>query len=247
MSREELSTMCTIHLRTRKPDTFYTEFSSWAASIDVALFFIRGRERTAYISVIDTKELLANPTNVIVHVPRLAPLGVPYGYHWEYLAHGVISSSTAHKAIPVSTFMNAGVSCQYGFGLRMAEPLIHPLSDLEIRSAVTVATQYRLGEEDSPDHKFGVVIMLAILCLKKRDLTLWRDKHEARKIAVILDEHIVRAGFDVPLSWYAEDTALVMDAVYLANFGEVEQLIHMLQAIAKLRHGRGSRTRRPPQ
>lgn len=247
MSCKKLSTMCNLHLTAAtRFGRFHTEFSSWAASLEVALDFVRDREHEAYISIIDTRELSRKPSkNVIVHVPLLAPLGV-MSYPEEYLAHGVIRSSTAHKAIPAFAFFS--VSFQYPIASYMNMAGSHPaepLSDQEIERAVKVAKQFRLGEEGSPNHhKFGTVVMLAILCSKRRDGRLWKGEDEACSVASRLNRYIVREGFVVSEEWYS---GLIAENVYVEDFDDVKQLIHMMQAIANWRYGRASRRRAPEQ
>lgn len=230
LSRQELEAMCWNHLTGVHG---YTEFSSWASSLAVALHFVRrAQAEDHFISIIDTNEF-ANP---IFHVPSLAPiLGMSHWDH-EYLAYGVITG-TSHRAVPLQALLNIGITLPQT-SIRTipgTEPgRIVVISTTELENAQLVAQLY--GE------KFGAAVMIAILCLKKRDRFLWRDGTHG--VAEIINENLLQAGFEVPQDLCA-DVSILTDEVYTIDFGEVEQMIRMLRAIVDLRYGRGAREKRP--
>jgi hypothetical protein len=168
LSNHEFRTLTSKHLN-RRP--WSTQFSSWASSLQVAIFF---GARTlwnvcskCHISIVDTKMLKTQ--NVFVHVPSIAWLNPNYtGYPHEYLAHGVISGP-AHKAIPLSAFNDIGLPFDENSGHDLwIRPSVHrlheyhaPISISEVQNALNVAKVYG-GDFVAP-------VMAAILTLKKRD------------------------------------------------------------------------------
>jgi hypothetical protein len=237
LPRAELRDMCQAHLgKTRRPPVFYTELSSWAASLAVALDFgFRRFSSSVFISVIDTTEL---PQNVIIHVPFLHPILGENGsqYPWEYLAHGIICGS-ALKAVRLQDILNIGTidyptpwrlnGMKACFTSQHSHP---PISEEEITAAKIAGQMY--------GHKFGAVVTLAILCLRKRDCNFWQGGTKGQE--EVLEASL--SGFDIPTSWRA-DLTIMRDVVNVTGFGEVEQMIRMLRAIVNLQHKRRMRSR----
>lgn len=231
LTREELRDMCAIHLAWEAPAGYQTEFSSWSPSIEFAARFCY-TDPSAYISIIDTKEL----SNVIVHVPQLHSVhkGKFDRKTWEYLAHGVISGS-ALKAVPLQAFRDIGAAPFLRAEMR-------PYTELEWRSyglpisAKEISDAESVGRQYGP--KFGAAVMLAILCAKQRDRNLWRDGTNG--VDKTLEASM--SAFDIPQDLCA-DASILTDIVYTRGFGDVEQMIRMLRAIVNLRYGRGARLR----
>lgn len=225
LTHQELHNMTCAHLQgTHHPKT---EFSSWAASLQVAFRYARN---TGFISIIDTKEL--EHQNVIIHVPSLRPIiGGMASFPEEYLAHGVISGR-AHKAIPVSAFLKAGCTIDHFQtlgGLGYTSHRTFSISDQDLANAKQVATQYGAS--------FAAPIMIAVLTLKQRDAHYWRDGFKD----VHLQVNAAMKEFAVPKKLCADATVLT-DIVHCNGFGEVEQMLRLLRAIVELRHGKGART-----
>lgn len=227
----ELRATCYLHLAWKSPMGYATEFSSWAASLEVAARFANMGKTSAFISVIDTKEL----SNAIIHVPQLEPLLKNFGQKsWEYLAHGVIRGSS-HKAIPLQAMININAPIFSKTSMRLYtavqwSSIKAPISMQDIVNARSVGRLY--------GRKFGAAVMLAIICMKQRDRTLWRDGTNG--VDQLLEENM--SEFDIPAELCA-DGSILTDIVYTTNWGEVEQMIRMLRAIVDLRHGRGVRAR----
>lgn len=217
LTKKELSRMCDRHLNTEKYSHFYTEFSSWAADIQVAFRFARNGGPDVFISVIDTQLLPERIT--IIHVPALEPILHYSDYDWEYLAHGVIKGP-AYKAVPIKAMLDIGISLHYD--LRTPTPsssVVEVISTTEIENVVTVAKQYGT--------KFGAAVMVAILCLKQRDRNLWRDG--TCGVERRLNEYMLAAGFEI------SDHFLTTRNVYTFSYGGLAQMIRMLRAIVALR------------
>lgn len=231
------------HLRWRSEYTdFHTELSSWAASLQVVFTFARwfSNKHSIYISIIDTTEL----PNTIVHAAALEPIIRVCYWQWEYLAHGVISGD-AHKAVPLQSMMNIGIPYSLDmtplmpvYGTDDKTPEIPDISAVEFQDAQTVAVQY--------GNKFGAAVIIAILCLKQRDSTLWRCGTNG--VELQLNEYLLNADFDIP-ELFCTDKSILTDIVYTKGYEGLEQMIRMLQAVVDLRYGKGARnkgiTRRP--
>ena len=86
-------------------DDVPTEFSSWAASLNLAMRFAERRPFSSHISIIDTKHL-TSPVE-IYYVPDLEFLGLtPYG--GEYIVHGIVEGEH-HRAISYRSFTDRGI------------------------------------------------------------------------------------------------------------------------------------------
>ncbi|KAM3422007.1 hypothetical protein BST61_g2383 [Cercospora zeina] len=185
-------------------------------------------------TVIDTRAL----PNVIIHVPSLGLIldrGQYHRYDHEYLAHGVISGP-AHKAVPFQVFQNIGVGYHLKSELKLYtsaqwKTFGRVVTQKEIDDAKSVASQY--------GPRFGAAVMVAILCVKQRDGTLWRNGfNDADKL---LNDNML--DFEVPSQLCKEESVLT-DIVYTNHYHGLEQMIRMLRAIVDLRHGRGARNRK---
>lgn len=230
LSRNQLQQMCLSHLGAESPPNFYTEFSSWAADLAVAIRYAGRETDEAFISIIDTREL----RNTILHVTSLrAVVSVP-NFTEEYLAHGVITGP-AHRAVRCKTFMDAGV--------RMNRSLPPPsgtaqrtlpngvLTQEEVDTAKSVAVQY--------GPKFGAAVMLAIVCLGQRNRQFWWK--DMKSTVELLHQNML--DFEIPPQLCADETVLA-DIVYTQGYYGLQQMIRILRALIELRHGKGARARK---
>lgn len=219
LSREEMLNMARSHLRGLHLES---DFSSWAASLQIAIRFANADRKEAYISILDTSKV----DNVIAHVPSL--LQERSSYTHEYLAHGIISGP-ALKAVPIKAFVDAGLPRGFEWESNIRVGLKgHPFSDSDLFAARSVADQY--GKE------FGAAIMIAYLCLKQRSPHLFRKGFDWRR------DDILQAleGYRIPQHLCSDETVLT-DIVYTKGYGEIEQMIRMLREVVRISHGRGAR------
>ncbi|KAF7196952.1 hypothetical protein HII31_01870 [Pseudocercospora fuligena] len=235
LTRDQLRDMCTGHL---SGFPIETQLSSWASSLQVALYFTYNSPGT-YISIIDTRSLQDH--NIIVHVPRLVSSGLldPHGntYPHEYLAHGVIDGP-AHKAVPVSAFASIGIRNEGNWTSPMRQlseaswTLERQMTAKMVKDAKTVADQY--------GSSFGTAVLIAIICEKQRSPDLWRSGVGSHDLALVTS---AISDYKVPQRLCADDTIL-KDIVYTENYGDVEQMIRLLRAVVDWRHGKGARGRK---
>jgi hypothetical protein len=104
------------------------------------------------------------------------------------------------------------------------------ISDKELQGALDIARNF--GRD------YAVPVTIAILCLKRRDQCFWRCKN-VRGIDRIFE---ALKDFGIPQEWCGDPTILT-DLVNTRGYGEVEQMIHLLEALLNYRHGRGARSR----
>lgn len=78
-----------------------SEFSSWAASLAVAVqFWSVYKDPQARMSVIDTREY---PETGVYHVPNLHSVGLAgTEYAHEYLIHGIVDGGLGYNLVPVT-------------------------------------------------------------------------------------------------------------------------------------------------
>lgn len=237
LTRQQLYDTCHVHLAGETPLGWKTEFSSWSCSLEKAIRFTKWKDgnRTGFISIIDTKEL----PNAIIHVMQLKPiLGDVLKYGWkthEYLAYGVISGP-ALKAVPVQAFVNTGAPMLlFGDPMGIWPELEWNSFDSQISTEEIIKAE-SVGRQYGP--KFGAAVMIAILCLKRRDYCLWRNGTNG--VETMVEARM--AGFDVPAE-LCVDESIMTGIVDTEGWGEVEQMIRLLRAVVNLRHGRGARMR----
>ncbi|KAK3680368.1 hypothetical protein LTR37_021294 [Vermiconidia calcicola] len=233
LSREQLCHDTAEHLTSKS--TVVSQFSSWASSLNVALGFSHPIGKS-YISIIDTQML--GHRNVIIHVPALRrAVGVPDGaYDHEYLAHGIISGP-AHKAVPLQVFLNNGLSRWTPMLEHSGEERCNgrtnrhpPITAIDMKRATRIGTKY--GDD------FAVPVTVAVLCARRRDACFWKcgNIRNLNSIARALSQ------FTVPQDW-CEDLTILTNIVYTKGYGEVEQMIHLLEALLDYHHGKGARRR----
>jgi hypothetical protein len=221
LSRHELYTQVRRHLNGH---VFETQPSPWAASLDVALEFARGRYEDCHISILDTLALKAQGVTV-VHVPSLQfleagrrPLDLVTGIDWEYLAHGVIAGD-CHRALPTAEFKRAfqciGVPMRCD---RKHRPPV-PITAEEVAVARAVAEKY--------GHRFVVPMTLAILCRRDRAVVDWRT-HEIPKTDLRTVAKGLR-GCQIPET-LCSDASVLTDIVYTTGYPQIEQMIRLLRA-----------------
>ena len=231
MTRDQLINMALRHLRTDRSRNFETQFSSWAASLLVAIGFgkERGPPENVYISIIDTKML--SKRNVILHVPALKPLsGVFDAWHHEYLAHGVIQGA-AHKAVPLTAFHGFDIPSKWSKMFPANPRALFPSIKLEdVLHARKVAELY--------GGRFVMAVTVALLCVQQRHYNFWQDA-EIDDLAAVVDG---LAGC-LPSKHWCSDATILTDTVYTIGYGPVAQMTRMLRALVDYYHGRGARSR----
>ncbi|PPJ50592.1 hypothetical protein CBER1_06288 [Cercospora berteroae] len=234
MTLAELRENCDRHLTGYKNTHFHTQFSSWAADINVAFNFASKHPVPGYfIGIIDTTEL--SHANAIVHVLSLELILGHRGYAHEYLAYGVIRGS-AYKAVDFQDFCNIGVGVTpivsewQLYTSAQWKRLGNVMTQRQIDDAKTVALRY--------GHKFAAAVMIAILCIEQHDGSMWRNGLKGDD--VLLNNNML----DLPIpSQLCGDEGILTDIVYTTGFRGLEQMIRMLRAIVNLRHGKGARSR----
>lgn len=230
MPSRSLAAMCNAHLCTESD--VYTEFSSWAASIQIAFRFARGAHKYCYISVIDTKGLVGK--NVIFHVPSLEFLvgHVAKSCDHEYLAHGVISGPAVLKAIPLKAYLDAGVSIPPPNRLNLLNHAVAQITPAQVCAARRVAEAY--------GGQFSAAVFVAILTLERRSRNFWRSESELNKAVPLFVGAMKHCWIPGEL---CGDATILTDIVYTKGYENVEQMIKMLRALVDWRHGKGARVR----
>lgn len=214
-----------------------TEFSSWAASLQLALHFASLCESPVdgYISIIDTKML----NNDIVYAPAFNEMLRKPMYSHEYFAHGVVSGP-AYKAVCLAEFFKIGIpptihDVPIETGMRASAPgcKVYPLTLAEVRKAKRVGGKY--------GGQFVIPVAFAILSLKQRSQDLWRSS-PIQGWDMIMQE---LGKCDFPQDLCGEATILT-DIVNTKGYGDIEQLVRMLREMLNRRHGRGVRRQNIP-
>lgn len=126
-------------------------------------------EESVYISIIDTYKLGSGVQ--IFFVPELDFLKPgEMNYYHEYLAHGIIEGS-GYKAMPITTFLKAGVQVDSLPALDLDAGLEHSglqaITTKDIEIAKSVGKKY--------GKRFELAMTLAIVCLRLRDTSLFRN------------------------------------------------------------------------
>jgi hypothetical protein len=260
MSLDTLQQQALDHLHTEKRN-FSTQFSSWASSLKVALYFgsrpkseicnqcknllsrMSGETLTNYtqrflghISIVDTA--MIGSKNVFVYVPSLDWLsGECRRYKHEYLAHGVIERRGL-KAILLQTVVNGGIPDSRYSGIAPAVRASPP-RHIESYPAITeqeLRDALRVAELYGGD--FVVPVAVAILCQKTRESALWRsgDIPGLGMVAEALKD------YNIPLDW-CRTVNILTDAVDSGGYGDVDQMIMLLRALLHPRRGQRARIR----
>jgi hypothetical protein len=231
LSRAEFVDMALAHLhgRTTPP----TQFSSWAASLAVALRFWNNHmaagghasdatiAKNVHISIIDTHLL---PSNHIFFVPALdflAPNQMST-YHHEYLAHASISGPGL-KSMPIGVFMD-------GYEKFVKDPWGSQNggggTKLVVLTEACVTKARKVGE--AYGGPFAVPMTLACLMMEKRDGIFQKDVVSEAVYRLILKSV---EGLYIPADWM-DDQSIMSDIVYRDRYPEVEQFIRVMRLLS---------------
>jgi hypothetical protein len=222
LSRGTVKKMITQHLRFKWPPI--TEFSSWAASLSVALYFSNGRS-DSWIAVVDTQQLPKSTR--IYFTPTLKSVLGCEGFDWEYLAHGKVSG-TGYTCVPFQGLVDLGVNklldkTYYpGCRLRLDTPL----------NAETIVLAKCLAEKfGRPD--FTLIMTVTLLCARGRG---WSSADGIPAADVETIYNCLQGGHSV-VSIPRENSLTALNTVYTQRYQDVELTMLLLRALVK-RHWR---------
>ena len=215
MNTEVCKDMVLNHLQNLKDHP--TEFSSWAASISLAMRFCRQPPHSSFISIIDTKKL--KDKIEIFYTPDLSLFCGKTNYAGEYLAHGVIEGDY-HRAVSYCTFTDLGVSPPRMPSLaHAASGYVQPLRNF-VHVCRRIGEQYRA--------RFLLPVALSIVSLfitsRKQSCTLSLLKDNALLWDIIEE---VLGDLRMPGDWF-NDNPMMKNVVADLNHPEVKQFIELL-------------------
>jgi hypothetical protein len=236
LSKAQLKSMVTNHLQTSR--NVETEFSSWASYLNQALTFSRGKHarhpENQYMAVIDARYLGGQHT--IIHVPDLLQAcDARPSFDHEHLAHGILQGPSM-KSIPLRVLESLGIE-PIPFHAKITKdiqckPNLYPgISAEEIAKALEVGDLF--GDD------FVMPVSVAILTRIKRCGCLWDDHKPSKSVVEKLANAL--AKYEIPAAWCA-DPAIVADVVY-TNYGEVRQMVYLLNELVDYHHGKGAKGR----
>lgn len=220
ISEKELADMVVKHLLFLMHD-FFTELSSWTASLSYALRFFGDQNDDVFISMIDTTALRSQ--NEIFFVPDLDFLkpGKMKRMHHEYVVHGPVRGP-AHRAVPLSVFLLAGIDphrLPIPGAISKSRPP-RPLSNSQVQVALSVGRHY--------GYQFAAPLTLALLALEKRIPPLFLRDGDAG-FEMILD---ALDGLYIPPGWRSDDT-IMADLVYVGNYLDIRQFIDLMRTAVR--------------
>lgn len=195
-----------------------TEFSSWAASLTLAMRFCGGTPSSSFVSVIDTKRL--GDSVEIFYAPDLKFLGAT-NYPGEYLVHGIVEGEH-HRALSYRSFTDLGIS-------RSAAPHIYDhLPNYEPPVKASVRIYRRLGEQYG--FKFSLAVALAIVAQFMAKSKPSPDSANEVSQRNIIEQ--VMSGLQLGGRWY-EDQNIMEDVVADIGTREVRLFIEYLRHFAQ--------------
>ena len=198
-----------------------TEFSSWAANLNLAMAFAEMHKEVSYISIIDTKNVgdhLSLFYTVDLHYLLRTGPRPPQG---EYLVHGIISGDYL-CSLSYKTFLDIETKCIPMPYAGVHLPSCKPLTEEFIRRCRTVSGQY--GE------RFWLPVALAMLAHFKAHTQDLRREPEIQSQIELVEK--VLDGIHIQGRWY-NDENIMEDVVanYQANV-EVKIFIQSLRQFA---------------
>ena len=186
MTQQDFANMTVSHLL---HEPVVTEFSSWSHSANFVLTYAfhlnRGHQAdraaaagTAHISIIDTEQL----PNFTVYVPHIdAHMRVSTDdfcgydtYHWEFLVHGIIADTAAHRAVSVTELVHRGFLAQFP-QYHVFDPTLWAEAgelgpDVEDLSRADLCA---IAHFAAPFGAFQFPMIVACVCLRRRSKHLW--------------------------------------------------------------------------
>lgn len=212
---------------------FFTEFSSWTASLAFAMLFFGNDTTDVHISVVDTQAL--RHSNEIFFVPELTVLvdsAMEHkklrmiekelkDMHHEYLIHGPVRSSL-HRVVPLEHLISACLDLR-SLGMPGAEIKQHSPKQI----TATDVTGARQVPEAYGFH-LATPVALALVSLQERppELFLRDDSTDLQQVlAGIVRLHVLQR-------WSNDDT-IMDDVAYSGNYIEISQFIHLMRAIVR--------------
>lgn len=216
--------MATAHYYGRKLPL--TEFSSWAASLHLAICYAKNMLikncSGVYVAIMDTKDLERDVK--VWHVPHL--LNKPEAMH-EYLAHGCIRGR-GYKAVPYELIEKAkleevfpevpkDLGDQFGIKLRgLMFAASQPISSISSRELNIIGTITNLFDN------LSLPVAAALINIRPRPDPAQK---ELEMIIKSLEDP------DIPLIW-AYETWLDVGMVNTIEFPDVKQWIDLLRALS---------------
>lgn len=207
--------------------TVKTCFSSWAASLHIALDAAHACETVA---VLDTRLL---PSHVrIYYVSALWRAGLSSGhYSQEYLAYGPISGPAYH-CVPLTAVRKAGLpSPQYWlYSDYYLPPPENPIYDSDVAQAKQVAAMFQRPRREQPE--VVVTVTALVLALKYRG---WREVEDISPDDLdLITSHLAHelALVRIPAR-SSEPVGLVNPAMDTKDFPHLRQMVVLLRAIEK--------------
>lgn len=228
----ELSIMINDHINGLTP--LQSQFSSWAASLIVAVeFWSQHRDPEARMSIIDTRKY---PKTGIYHVLNLQHVGLAErSYIHEYLVHGVVEGGpgSGYKSIPwtetISDDFDVLVPYTSSYWLvNYIKPLsqdqsISPLTKEEIQAAIRIALKF--------GPKFIVPLTASLLSHKPRSWRLPQSSSASQDVRAIYEA--LKDHLSTEIENYSQVTNVATDAVYTLLYEEIHQMNILLQLLAK--------------
>ena len=203
---------------------FETPFSSWSASLPVAIGYSLGDYNSAHISIIDTSRL--RDTNAIFYTPDLhtfRPRKIPHTDPSEYLVHGVVEGEY-HCAILYRMFEQANVTLASPF----TEYTSASMSMLD-RAKDVLQRSRQVGEYCG--EWFAMPMTLAIIgFMMEVHKVPAASVHRSVKVLELIEEVVA----DLPIrgNWH-KDIAIMENRVATAVQPGAKQFIELLRYFAK--------------
>lgn len=238
MKESEIKTMAQCHYN--GSHTPLSEFSSWAASLTLALCYaqvkVRRGEKDVHVAMIDTLDLDPENEVLVWHVPQL--LDNPMGNH-EYLAHGRIRGR-GYKAVRLDELQKKGVdkvfselsktrdSDQFGYKVRSTLfgccTLGKMPSERDLKQIKVVADLF--------DHMW---LPVAVGLINIRPRPWWRPDNGTGDVSQEDLETIYRGLGEpiIPPEWSNEGWLGRKDMVNTDGFADVRQWIDLMRALAQ--------------
>ncbi|KAI4634126.1 uncharacterized protein J4E87_001296 [Alternaria ethzedia] len=218
---------------------FTSEFSSWTASLHLALCYAGSIEEEygPHVAIMDTHQLDGDV--LVWHVPHLFK---PDGLH-EYLAHGPIRG-IGYKAVSYKTLMSAGLAqifpelsetdlADWGMSLRdqmfNGPPIPLPTDNIEksdeMKQIRSIANLYG---------RLYLPVATSLMCLRLRPWLGSRAEGEVAldKVANLFANTKPAKGISRG-NWLCEGVVLTESPMGPHNFPDVRQWIKLLRAISE--------------
>lgn len=233
----DMVNMVTGHLYGAK--SIASEFSSWAASLSVAMNFLRKHlsQPEARISAIDTRRF---PNTAIYHVNDFQNAGFAvFPYPHEYLVHGVVRGGpdSGYTSVLWSDLRRLGISSIMPHHHKVGSPLPELLPITTIMPRLEIAdVQVAKRVAMAFDPRFIVPVIAALLSHRHRS---WQEpKSELATEEVEAIAKVLREGDIALVEDYSQVNAVMEDIVFTIEFEDVKQQITLLRLLSEYTHAK---------